>query len=146
VWTSPTRGRPTSSTYGSIPGRCGGALDDAVVVDPQQFDRFLGVCIGSDVQGGPTRVWVDVVWSGSADGDEFVADPARERNVGLVAAMHVTDRTTMHDEVCLAILAGGCGDSRPAGGLAPDALSSLICTDAHGRISCSLLFGDRITV
>jgi hypothetical protein len=75
---------------------------------------------------------MDVVWSGPAGGDEFVADPARERNVGLVAAMHMTNRTTVDDEVRLAIVAGGCRNPTPAGDLTPDALSSPICVDAHG--------------
>jgi hypothetical protein len=126
------------------PARSVDALDDAVVVDPQQLDRFVSVRVGSDVQSGPTRVWVDVVWSGPADGDEFVADPARERNVSLVAAMHMSDRTTIYDEVRFAILAGSCGDPRPAGDRAPNALSSLICIDVHGQISSRIGAGDTV--
>jgi len=61
-----------------------------------------------------------------------VADLTGERNVGLVAAMHMTDRTTTHYEICLTVLAVGCGHPTPAGDLAPDALSSLLCLDAHG--------------
>jgi hypothetical protein len=120
------------------------ALDDAVVVDPQQLDRFVSVRIGSDVQRGPTRVWMDVVWSGPAEGDEFVADPARERNVSFVAAMHMSDRTTIHDEIRFAILAGSCGDPRPASDRAPNALSSLMCIDVHGQISTLIGASDTV--
>jgi hypothetical protein len=88
---------------------------------------------------------MDVVWSGPAEGDKFIPDPARERNVSLVAAMHMTDRTTIHDEIRLAILAGGLCDARPTDDLAPDALGSIICMDAHGRISSSRLAADDPT-
>jgi hypothetical protein len=107
------------------------ALDHAVVVDPQQLDRFLGICIGSDVQRRPTRVWMDVMRSGPAESDEFVAYPAREGNIGLVAAMHMTDRPTIQHEIRFAILAGGRGDPGPAGDLVPDALRSPVCIGTH---------------
>ena len=62
---------------------------------------------------------MDVVRPGPAGGDELVPDPARERDVGLVPAVYVADRTATHEEVRLAVLAGGCGDTRPARDLAP---------------------------
>lgn len=72
---------------------------DPVVVEAQQVNRCLGVAVVPDVQRGPTRIGVDVVWSGATGGDEFVTDSTGKWDVGLAPTMHVANRAAAEDEV-----------------------------------------------